>query len=227
MIPSRVFITLRLLPISCIFLSGVLLGCKNNFLGNRASEQAIIPLAELPVPGITIRGGPGIGQPLPPGRAANPALRPITNMATAVYGIKKGDTLWSIARSHRTSVLTLQRLNGISDSFIRYGDGLKVPAAGAALLAKEQKERPVVKEPALLPAPLPLPVPVPVPVPVVKEPAPLPVPLPGPLAVPGLEPAPAVKEPGAGLGLGGGSEPRPKPPLQVDEDGFLPLPPQP
>ncbi|MFP6874761.1 MAG: LysM peptidoglycan-binding domain-containing protein, partial [Verrucomicrobiales bacterium] len=109
-------------------------------------------------------------------------------MATSVYVIKKGDTLWSIARSHRTSVLTLQRLNGISDAFIRYGDELKVPAAGAALLAKEQKERPVVKEP--LPLPLPLPA-VKEPAPAVKEPAPA-VKEPAPAV---KEPAPAVKEP--------------------------------
>ena len=209
---SSLFTSLRFLGIiSFIFLSGALLGCKSNFFGNRVGEPVLVPLAEYPAPGIAVRDD----QPLPPGRGVNPALQPITDMETSVYVISKGDTLWSIARSHRTSVLTLQRLNGISDSFIRYGDKLQVPAEGALLLAKEKKAAPN-PEPLIIPAPAPAPAPAPVPVPAAKQPVPA-----------AKQPAPAAKEAGDGLGFGGDSAPRPKPRLQKDKDGFLRLPPQP
>ena len=176
---------------------GALLGCKSNFFGNRVAEPAMVPLAVVPVPGVAVRGN----QPAPP---PNPGLRPITGMKTAEYAIRKGDTLWSIARAHRTTVLTLQRLNGINGSFIRYGDTLRVPAEGAALLAKEK--------PAAAPEPAPIPEPVPAPAP---EPAPAPA------------KAKAKAKAGDGLGFGAESAPRPKPKLQKDKDGFIRLPPQP
>ncbi len=47
------------------------------------------------------------------------------------YRIKKGDTLYSIARRYSTSVSKLRRLNGLSRrGTIRYGQKLKIPSRG-------------------------------------------------------------------------------------------------
>jgi LysM repeat protein len=48
------------------------------------------------------------------------------------YRVNRGDTLWSIARRHGTTVETLQRLNGIRSSRILPGQVIAVPGAAAA-----------------------------------------------------------------------------------------------
>lgn len=48
--------------------------------------------------------------------------------ATASYRVNRGDTLWSIARKHGTSVNELKELNGLESSRIRPGQRLVVPA---------------------------------------------------------------------------------------------------
>ncbi len=54
-----------------------------------------------------------------------------------VYVVKKGDTLYSIAKRYRISVAELQRINGISDpSKLAVGQELKVPQASSAPASK-------------------------------------------------------------------------------------------
>jgi hypothetical protein len=48
--------------------------------------------------------------------------------STERYRVNRGDTLWSIARKHGTSVAELKQLNGLSSSRIRPGQRLLVPA---------------------------------------------------------------------------------------------------
>ncbi len=44
------------------------------------------------------------------------------------YRVKRGDTLWSIARQHKTTISTIKRMNGLSSDDLRTGQILKVPA---------------------------------------------------------------------------------------------------
>lgn len=47
---------------------------------------------------------------------------------TAVYKVKKGDILSSIAKKYKTNVKTLQSLNGLKGSSLKIGQALKVPS---------------------------------------------------------------------------------------------------
>lgn len=51
---------------------------------------------------------------------------------TSLYIVRRGDTLSSIARKHRTSVAALKRLNNIRGTLIHPGQRLKVPARGGS-----------------------------------------------------------------------------------------------
>ncbi len=44
-----------------------------------------------------------------------------------VYIVKKGDTLWDIARLYNTTVSKLKELNGLSSNTLKIGQELKVP----------------------------------------------------------------------------------------------------
>ncbi len=44
------------------------------------------------------------------------------------YRVRRGDTLWSIARKYNTSVKTIKNLNGLSSNFLHAGQVLHVPA---------------------------------------------------------------------------------------------------
>jgi len=44
------------------------------------------------------------------------------------YRVRRGDTLWDIARRHKTSVRLLKRINGLRSNALRAGQILKVPA---------------------------------------------------------------------------------------------------
>jgi hypothetical protein len=50
----------------------------------------------------------------------------------ATYRIHRGDTLWSIARRHHTTVAALRKLNGLKSSQIRVGQVISVPAGVVA-----------------------------------------------------------------------------------------------
>jgi len=54
---------------------------------------------------------------------------------TILYVVRRGDTLSSIARRHRTSVAALKRLNNIRGTLIRPGQRLKVPGRGTSFNA--------------------------------------------------------------------------------------------
>jgi LysM repeat protein len=49
---------------------------------------------------------------------------------TVGYRVHRGDTLWSIARRHRTSVQELKELNNMTSSRIAAGQVIVVPSGG-------------------------------------------------------------------------------------------------
>lgn len=91
-------------------------------LANQLSNPAVLPEGRgLRIP-LSISAPPG----QPPGSVRTPAdleRRP------AGYRVKAGDTLWSIARRHGTTMSILLRLNGLRENAIlRVGQRLRVPA---------------------------------------------------------------------------------------------------
>ena len=72
------------------------------------------------------------------------AIRPGDRLATTtgaasqkapavVYRVQRGDTLGSIARRHRTTVVSLKRINGLRSDAIHPGDRLRISRASAAI----------------------------------------------------------------------------------------------
>lgn len=45
----------------------------------------------------------------------------------APYTVRAGDTLWSIARSHETTVVAIQRANHLDDETLQPGESLRIP----------------------------------------------------------------------------------------------------
>ncbi|GBD29092.1 D-gamma-glutamyl-meso-diaminopimelic acid endopeptidase CwlS [bacterium HR32] len=75
----------------------------------------------------------GARDPKPPAQAAE----------TAVYTVQPGDTLWSIARRHGTTVARMAQLNGIpEDGVLRIGQSLRVPAATASAPPRREVSSP-------------------------------------------------------------------------------------
>jgi LysM repeat protein len=65
---------------------------------------------------------------------------------SSTYKVKAGDTLYGIARAHRTDVATLKRLNGITSNSIRVGQTLKVSGTSSpAKAATTRRTYTVVK----------------------------------------------------------------------------------
>ncbi|NQU09902.1 LysM peptidoglycan-binding domain-containing protein, partial [bacterium] len=79
-----------------------------------------------------------IGQQLTiPGQAASSvemtgAADPmVAAAATQSYTVRKGDSLWKIAREHQVSVASLKQANGLSGDLLKIGQQLKLPATTA------------------------------------------------------------------------------------------------
>jgi membrane-bound lytic murein transglycosylase D len=75
-------------------------------------EQNAGPSNNVPLP----------AEPTPPPRESSPAPSP----SARHYRVRKGDTLWSIARRHHVSVKDLKRWNHLHDSDVHPGDELRV-----------------------------------------------------------------------------------------------------
>lgn len=53
--------------------------------------------------------------------------KPIARAASGDYTVRRGDTLWQIAKAHNTTVATLQQMNGLKGGHITPGQTLRVP----------------------------------------------------------------------------------------------------
>ncbi|GAA5514683.1 hypothetical protein Dcar01_03439 [Deinococcus carri] len=70
------------------------------------------------------------------------------------YTVKPGDTLYSIARAHGTTVAELTRLNGLTGTDISVGQNLRLPGE-ATSTAPASPASPALPDPAPLPLPVP------------------------------------------------------------------------
>ncbi|MFL5579923.1 MAG: LysM peptidoglycan-binding domain-containing protein, partial [Gemmatimonadaceae bacterium] len=61
-------------------------------------------------------------------RAATKAKASAKPAAARRYTVRRGDSLWSIARRHGTTVARLKAVNGLRSSTVRPGRRLVVPA---------------------------------------------------------------------------------------------------
>jgi LysM repeat protein len=103
--------------------------------GGVAPLRGVSPAAS-PVPAAVVAAAPSAEPSLAPpseAPAATPVVTPAptlpaTTNSTRTYRVKRGDTLYVLARRFRTSVSTLQRLNGLgSSTTLHAGDVLKLP----------------------------------------------------------------------------------------------------
>lgn len=102
---------------------------------NRLSTRSFLQIGQK----ITVRG--------PAAAAAKPATRPqVTKPAVApaaratAYVVRAGDTLDGIARTHRTTVSAISRVNGLSSrSLIHPGQRLKLPGGKTPAAAAHKK----------------------------------------------------------------------------------------
>jgi len=65
-----------------------------------------------------------VGQPVV---AENRDSNDTNSQAGATHVVQPGETLWDIARSHRSSVGSIQQHNGLSDGRLQPGQTLKIP----------------------------------------------------------------------------------------------------
>jgi LysM repeat protein len=64
-----------------------------------------------------------------PGRAGGAAAAaPSTSVSDVTYRVRRGDTLWSIARNHSSSVEDIKRANSITSTRLMPGQELTIPA---------------------------------------------------------------------------------------------------
>ncbi len=88
------------------------------------------------------------GVPVAPAEPLAP-LTPEEIGPTVNYTVKKGDSLWLIAKNHKTSISRLKRVNVLATDNIQIGQLLKIPdQAGAAAPAAAPAATPAKATPA-------------------------------------------------------------------------------
>lgn len=123
--PMKSFRTLAL-----IGLTTVLVGCSSS------EKQASTSGNDLPVPAnAPAATAPAAQQTEALPTASAPAAvtqntgAATANVPTVEYTVVTGDSLWKIARDHKTSVAKIKALNGFTNDKLMPGQVIKVPAA--------------------------------------------------------------------------------------------------
>jgi LysM repeat protein len=95
------------------------------------AARAEIPPMPAPVAALTLADGSAPTEE--PETVAAPEPEPeVAEPSVATYRTRRGDTLWSIARRHGTTVQTLRSLNGLKSSQLVVGQVISVPTAAGA-----------------------------------------------------------------------------------------------
>lgn len=71
---------------------------------------------------------PSTGGYAPAAGGYNPAASGGAIGATTAYTVAPGDSLWGLSRKFNTTVQAIQQANGMSDTVIRVGETLQIPA---------------------------------------------------------------------------------------------------
>ena len=79
--------------------------------------------------GATIRARPAAHDPAAPAATSPPSRS--TSIGSTTYTVRRGDTLYDIARRFGVSVSALRRANGLTSSRIYPGDVLQIPGSSA------------------------------------------------------------------------------------------------
>jgi LysM repeat protein len=77
------------------------------------------------VPGATREAATQVVKASTPPRVSGPAA---SKTQTASYRVRQGDSLWTIARKHDTTVAALRRANNLASTRIKPGQVLSLPA---------------------------------------------------------------------------------------------------
>lgn len=116
--------------LALIGMTSLLIGCASSDKKDTAND--------LPVPANAPAATAPASEPLttvaPVAPAAPSAVTQTTGIATtttatADYTVVSGDSLWKIAREHKTSVGKLKALNNLTTDKLMSGQVIKVPAA--------------------------------------------------------------------------------------------------
>ncbi|MGE5484049.1 MAG: peptidoglycan DD-metalloendopeptidase family protein [Ignavibacteriales bacterium] len=112
------------------FGAGLAASTRPGVAGMVAGELSTAPAAEA-VPSDDSHAAGGAIQAAPaPAPKVTPALEQVA-VAGAVHRVRRGDTLWALARAYNTTPVELARLNGLNDAdFLMPGIELKIPGPG-------------------------------------------------------------------------------------------------
>ncbi|WP_405075953.1 LysM peptidoglycan-binding domain-containing protein [Ligilactobacillus acidipiscis] len=80
------------------------------------------------------------------------ATTPKQTANTSTYSVKAGDSLWTIAQAHKTTVAKLMSLNNLNSSVLQAGQTLKVVGTVAAQPAVQPKVQVKTQQPKVQPA---------------------------------------------------------------------------
>lgn len=120
-----------LCTLALVGLTTLLIGCSSS-----DSNKSTASGTDLPVPANTTTTSTvttSTAEPLPvvqtDGAVIQSTTTTTTSVATIDYTVVSGDSLWKIARDHRTSVAKIKSINGLTNDKLMPGQVIKVPAA--------------------------------------------------------------------------------------------------
>lgn len=121
--------------LALIGLTTLLIGCSSSDADKKASTSG----NDLPVPA-NAPAAPAAQTtetitttaPANSGAVTQTTTTTTANVATVDYTVVTGDSLWKIARDHKTSVAKIKALNGLPNDKLMPGQTIKVPAPAPA-----------------------------------------------------------------------------------------------
>jgi LysM repeat protein len=121
-----------ILAVAFIVIAGSRLAGASPPAASPRPTSVVAAAGATPVPSTLPSAAPAAATPLPAATAVATQPAPLATLpatpATRTYIVKRGDTLYEIARRFHTTVATIQQLNGMgSSTMLHAGDVLKLP----------------------------------------------------------------------------------------------------